>query len=219
MPNRKVSLEQTVAVPGHYWAHPIDIPNIAAAAKGRQDIQVPIPVELMSARAFLSTAENGDEIIAKAVIGQIGTLNADAAQDATTIDVIAPKGVLAKTKDNGVLDLGYFVSLGTEDFDPATDLAEYMVTAIGAPTPAGANEIVTVTISPGLASAKTAGLNVNLVVRFMRDWLKVYASQNVSFGDDTLSGSYVSANKRIRIEYRNNGTVTKSIYGYLSMLY
>lgn len=225
------SLSQERNTPGHYRPVPITIADVPAGETRFADYVVPDlthGVDWSNVRVFTSELDTGDEIVAgKLLAGQIGVLAADAAQGATEVSVVAPSGVLMPTALGGVIDEGFFVSLGNEastaealNAGDSDELAEIEIKRIGQQQDVGGgNSLVQISLFTPIGEAAVAGTPVNLVVRVVTQPIVLVKGYPLDIGGTVLTAGNLPPNRRVRFGFKNNGVGTKTVRSIFEVLY
>jgi hypothetical protein len=226
-----------------YWVWPVEFSAPAAEVgnpsprKTRYDVVFPLTVDVLVGYLDVTAAmaADKDQIVAKGLAGQVGTIIADAAQGATQIVVRSTPAVW-----NRQFFTGYFVSFGVEtlwagspgeagrvvpEADP--DLAEYLVTAISVADVVVDGAVVaqdaTMTLWTPLAAPVTAGTNVNAVKKYMPIPKSLPSEGVVDFGKDSFKGAELKAGQVLRIEYFNKAAagsgLSRNVFGDLRLAY
>lgn len=227
-----MEIKQERKTPGHYVLTPLTF-AIPAGKTRYKDWVVPDftnGMDILSCKFPTNNLEDGDEIIAgKILLGAIGQVAADAAQGATQITVASNEGVLKTTLLGGALDEGFMLSFGTDDAtdadlnaEPPTKDEKPMVEIkrLGSETPVGGgNAVCTLTLFTGLPDDVPAGTAVNLIVAFVKAAVPISNDGVVDFGGETLTAANVPAGRRLRVGFKNNGAVDKTIRALMATLY
>jgi hypothetical protein len=234
------SIQQERKTAGHYAEISIYF-DVQANSVAYKDIVVPNLTngwDWINCSFYSGDATSGDFIATgKTMIGQIGAVAVAANQNATSIFVAAPIGVLRSTRVGGAVDEGYYLSFGTDTVtdaqinaanppgnqtieNPVPELLEYQIQRIGAPTNNGnGTETVEFTLATALTTGITAGANANLIVRAFPNALRIVKGKSYDLGGRALAAGNIPAGTRIRFGYKNTASSVYTPTAELEVFY
>ena len=247
VPVREVTIKQERQTYGHYRIVPCayDVPAAGPGESGVRYHDLTVPDyssgwDFMRAICPTQDLDSGDEIVtAKLLGGKIAAVASTASKDATDIYLASTPGVLIPTALGGYISEGYFLSFGADTAtsetinagppskdvsgtwtNPDQELREYEIKRIGPEVDIGSGlRMVKITLFTPLADTVAAGTDANLVVKFLTEVWPITKGDMVDIGGDHLTSGPLPANKILRCGFRNTGNATKTIRGYMKMLY
>lgn len=191
--------------------------NAPANSLKEVDFTLDHDIDLLAGRYYNDNCQAGDGICLQVRIGIVGTIEADAAVNATVLNVSST------VTDN--VNIGHWISIGSERACGAS-LSEYLVTDKDAT--AGTLTVLRADRSGGLSEAYTSGQYIYLIVKMTiarnesgyQDRMPCIPGMTFEFGREKVGGSGIPAAKRIRIGFENtHATNQRMVTVHLPNLY